>query len=76
MNIKDEDRVLFWIWGKINPSYGRYLRKDKLLSYLDSNPDICRAFGLVRSQYGRVIMSMITEKPDFVTFDEFDVGFR
>ena len=25
------------------------------------------------SQYGRVILSMITERPDFVTFDEFDV---
>ena len=35
LNTKDEDRVLFWMWGKINPTYGRYLRKDKLLSYLD-----------------------------------------
>ncbi len=75
LTINDEDRVIYWIWGKLNPLFKRYLLKENLIRYLDLNPDIARAFGLVPQEYPRVIMSMITEKPDFLNFDEFDVKF-
>lgn len=73
--VQDEDRVLYWIWGKVNPLYKKYILKDQLIRYLDSNPDITKAFGLVPNEYSRVISSMITEKHEMLNFDEFDVYF-
>lgn len=69
----DEDRILFWLWGKINPSYLRYVSKFKLLDYLQMNTDILQAFGFHPKEYQRVILSMITERHDMLNFDEFDV---
>jgi hypothetical protein len=69
----DEDRILYWLWGKINPLYLRYVSKFKLLDYLQMNPDILQAFGFHPKEYQRVILSMITERHDMLNFDEFDV---
>lgn len=69
----DEDRILYWLWGKINPSYLRYVSKFKLLDYLQLNPDIMQAFGFHPKECQRVILSMITERHGMLNFDEFDV---
>lgn len=71
--VVDEDRILYWLWGKINPSYLRFVSKFKLLDYLQLNPDILRAFGFHPTEYQRVVLSMITERHDMLNFDEFDV---
>lgn len=72
--IIEEDRILYWIWGKINPSYLRYVSKFKILDYLEQNPEIMVAFSFHPREYKRVILSMITERHDMVNFDEFDVS--
>lgn len=70
----DEDRILYWIWGKVNPTYMKYVSKYILLDYLEVHPDILKAFGFHQKEYHRVVLSMITERHDMMTFDEFDVS--
>ncbi len=69
----DEDRIMYWIWGKVNPTYMRYISKRALIEYLEIHPEILRAFNFHPHEYRRVIMSMITERHDMLNFDEFDV---
>lgn len=69
----DEDRVVYWLWGEMNPSYTRYLSKFKILEYFERNPEVMAAFGFHPREYKRVILSMITERHAMVNFDEFDV---
>lgn len=72
----DEDKVLYWIWGKLNPTYVRYIPKKALLDYLEVHPEILKAFNFHPKEYRRVIISMITERHDMLNFDEFDVVHR
>lgn len=72
-DVMDEDRVLFWVWGKINPRYSKFINKAALCSYLRTHPEICEAFGLHPQEYRRVINTMITERHGMLSFDEFDV---
>ena len=70
----DEDRIMYWLWGKINSTYMKYVSKYSLLDYLEMHPETIHAFGFHPKEYRRVILSMITERHDMLTFDEFDVG--
>ena len=70
----DEDRIMYWIWGKINPTYMKYISKYTLLEFFDNHPEILHAFKFHPKEYRRVILSMITERHDMLTFDEFDVN--
>lgn len=72
--IVDEDRILYWIWGKVNPTYMRYIHKNALLDYLEVHPEILKAFNFHPKEYRRVILSMVTERHDMLNFDEFDVA--
>lgn len=69
----DEDRVLYWMWSKLNPLYRQYVPKRTIVGYLSANLDILQAFGFHEKEYERVVTSMITEKADHMNFDEFDV---
>ena len=71
----EEDRIMYWIWGKINPTFMKYVSKYALLDYLETHPEILQAFGFHPKEYRRVILSMITERHDMLNFDEFDVLF-
>lgn len=70
----DEDRIMYWLWGKVNPAYMKYVSKHQVLDFFEVNPEILQAFGFHPKEYRRVVLSMITERHDMLTFDEFDVG--
>ena len=74
-DVLDEDRVIYWIWGKVNPLYRPLVSKQQVLNFMRGNPEILQVFGLHPSEYERVLESMITENHGNMNFDEFDVGF-
>lgn len=70
----EEDRILYWLWGKVNPNYMKYVSKYAILDHFEAHPELLQAFKFHPKEYRRVIQSMITERHDMLTFDEFDVG--
>ena len=70
---QDEERILYWIWGKINPTYKQYVEKDRIATYLRHQPEICQSFGIFMPDLRRVLGTMITERFGALNFDEFDI---
>jgi hypothetical protein len=33
-DLQNEDRIMYWLWGKINPTYSQYVSKDRVLGYI------------------------------------------
>ena len=70
---QDEESMMHWIWNKINPHYKTYISKKEFLNYLFSDKDVRDVFNLRENELVHIIESIVTERPDCLTFEEFEV---
>lgn len=70
---QDEDSMMHWIWNKINPHYKTYITKREFLNYLLSDKDVRDVFNLRENELVHIIESIVTERPECLKFEEFEV---
>jgi hypothetical protein len=69
----DEQKVIDWLWKRLNPTKFAAIPKEHILRYLASYPEFTVAFDFHPRYYQGVLASMVTEKSGMVGYEEFCV---
>lgn len=68
-----EDDIVDWVWQQMAPNSDGLVTKEQTVRYLSTQPELRQAFQLEESQYVRVVYSMVTSVPGYLTRQDFDV---
>jgi hypothetical protein len=70
----DEDSMLHWIWNRINPNYKTYITKYEFMNFLMSDAEVRDVFNLRENEVAHIVEAIVTERPDALNFEEFEVS--